>query len=359
MAQSCDVLIVGGGIAGLSLAARLGNDMQVAVVEAESALAYHASSRSARQLQPSHGPLPIRTLTGRTIAAVEDISAHIGRRILNDRPLIFTGTEDDVAARLAASDVLQRISVDEALSRSPELRPEAVQAAALDDSALQVEADVLLDYYRDQALGAGVQIHCNAPVHTAQQVSAGWTVGAGEEAFHAGTVVNAAGAWADPLAIIFGVRILGLEPYRRTAAVVDTSRPVAEDGHMIRGADGSFYYRPEGTQLLISPCETVASQAEDAQPITADVDRLVERINSATTFSIKNIVRSWTGLRTEPGDGLPMVGYDEEAPDFFWLAGQGGYGIQTSWAMADLAASLITGSTTDADPVAKALSPLR
>lgn len=359
MAQSCDVLIVGGGIAGLSLAARLGKDMQVAVVEAESSLAYHTSSRSARQMQPSHGPAPIRTLTERSIAAVEDISEEIGRRILSPRPLIFIGNEDDVAAKLAGSDVLQQIPVEEALRRSPELRPEALQAAALDESSLQVEADVLVDYYRDQAVAAGVQIHCDAPVHTAQQVSAGWIVGAGEEAFHAGTVVNAAGAWADPLAVVFGVRILGLEPFRRTAAVVDTSRQVAEDGHMVLGADGSFYYRPDGTQLLISPCETVPSRAEDAQPLAGDVERLVDRINSVTTWGITGIDRSWTGLRTEPADGLPVVGYDEEAPHFFWLAGQGGYGIQTSWAMAELAAGLITGSTTDADPVAKALSPLR
>ncbi|GAB3248998.1 NAD(P)/FAD-dependent oxidoreductase [Arthrobacter pigmenti] len=359
MAQTCDVLIVGGGIAGLSLAARLGPEMQVALVEAESSLAYHTSSRSARQMQPSHGPAPIRTLTERSISAVEDISDRIGRRILSPRPLMFIGTEDDVALKLSASEVLQPISIEEALQRSPDLRPEALQAAALDDSSLQVEADVLVDYYRDQALAAGAQIHCDAPVHTAQQVSAGWIVGAGEEAFHAGTVVNAAGAWADPLAVISGVRILGLEPFRRTAAVVNTSEPVAEDGHMILGADGSFYYRPDGTQLLISPCETVASQAEDARPIAADVDRLMERINSVTTLGITGVDRAWTGLRTEPADGLPMVGYDEEAPHFFWLAGQGGYGIQTSWAMADLAAGLITGSISDDDPVARPLSPLR
>ncbi len=359
MAVNCDVLIIGGGIAGLSLAARLGTEADVVLVEAEGSLAYHTSSRSARQMQPSHGPAPIRELTERSIAKVDGISEDIGRRILSPRPLMFIGSRDDVQARLADNGVLKSISPSEALERSPDLRPEAVEAAALDDSALQVEADVLLDYYRDRALEAGVQINCGAPVHTAQRVGAGWVVGAGEEAFKALTVVNAAGAWADPLAVVFGVRTLGLEPYRRTAAVVNTAEPVAADGHMILGANGSFYYRPDGAQLLISPCEAVPSQAEDAKPVPADVERLMQRINGVTTLGLTTVDRSWTGLRTERVDGLPVVGSDEEAPHFFWLAGQGGYGIQTSWAMADLAAGLITGALTDTDPIAAALSPLK
>lgn len=358
MAENCDVLIVGGGIAGLSLAARLGRECSVALVEAESALAYHTSSRSARQMQPSHGPWAIRQLTERSIAEVDGISGAIGRRILTPRPLMFIGSTEDVEAKLAGNDVLVPISAAEALERSPDLRPEAFEAAALDDSALQVEADVLVDYYRQQAVEAGVQIHCDAPVHTAQQVGAGWVVGAGDEAFKARTVVNAAGAWADPLAVVFGVRTLGLEPYRRTAAVVNTEEPVAEDGHMILAADGSFYYRPDGTQLLVSPCEAVPSRAEDAKPVAADVERLMEKVNAVTTLGLTSVDRAWTGLRTERAGGMPVVGFDEEAPHFFWLAGQGGYGIQTSWAMADLAAGLIMGTIDDTDPVAAALSPL-
>lgn len=357
--MNCDVLIVGGGIAGLSLAARLGSEANVVLVEAESSLSYHTSSRSARQMQPSHGPAPIRKLTERSIAQVEDISAEVGHRILSPRPLMFIGSEEDVAAKLAGNQILKSIPQHEALQRSPDLRPQAFEAAALDDSALQVEADVLVDYYRNRAEKVGVHIYRNAPVHTGQRVGAGWIVGAGEEAFNAGTVVNAAGAWADPLAVIFGVRTLGLEPHRRTAAVVNTGRPVPEDGHMILSADGSFYYRPDGAQLLISPCETVPSQAEDAKPVAADVERLMRKIDGVSTLGLTTVERAWTGLRTERADGMPVVGFDEEAPHFFWLAGQGGYGIQTSPAMAELAAGLITGAIADTDPVAAALSPLK
>lgn len=358
MAENCDVLIVGGGIAGLSLAARLGRECSVALVEAESSLAYHTSSRSARQMQPSHGPWPIRQLTERSIEKVEGISSEIGRRILSPRPLMFIGSTEDVEAKLSGNEVLVPISTAEALERSPDLRPEAFEAVALDESALQVEADVLVDYYHDRALEAGVQIHCDAPVHTAQQVGAGWVVGAGDEAFKARTVVNAAGAWADPLAVIFGVRTLGFEPYRRTAAVVNTREPVPEDGHMILAADGSFYYRPDGAQLLVSPCEAVPSRAEDAKPVAADVERLMEKVNGVTTLGLTSVDRAWTGLRTERAGGMPVVGFDEEAPHFFWLAGQAGYGIQTSWAMADLATGLIMGTIDGTDPIAAALSPL-
>lgn len=357
--MNCDVLIIGGGIAGLSLAARLGGQCSVVLVEAEGSLAYHTSSRSARQMQPSYGPPAIRALTARSIEQVEGISEAIGHRILSPRPLLFIGRQDQVASKLAASDHLRAITAAEALERSPDLRPDYLEAAALDDTALQVEADVLVDYYRNRALDAGVQIHCDSPVHTAQRTSAGWTVGAGRQAYNAATVVNAAGAWADPLAIIFGVQILGLEPHRRTAAIVSTKQPVDPTGHMIIGADDSFYYRPEGHQLLMSPCESVPSRAEDAQPVAADVERLRNHINRVTTMELTGIERSWTGLRTERADGMPVVGFDEEAPGFFWLAGQGGYGIQTSWAMADLAGSLLDGTLAADDPIAAALSPLR
>ncbi len=354
--MNTDVLIVGGGIAGLSLAWKLSPHAAVVLVEAEGTLAYHTSSRSARQMQPSYGPAPIQELTARSIDAVRGISVELGRPIVVPRPLIFIGSNADVAAGTAANTYLSPLAHAEALALCPDLRPDAFAAASLDDSAMEVDVPVLLEYYRSRAEAAGAQIITGAPVHTAQRTAAGWLVGAGEEAITSTVLVNAAGAWADPLAVIAGVGIQCLRPHRRTAATVLTARPVDPAAPMIAGADGSFYYRPEGSGLLISPCESVPSMAEDARPVEADVRQLIARINAVTSLGITDVERTWTGLRTSAPDGLPVVGFDPEAPGFFWLAGQGGYGIQTSAAMAELAAGLIRSPGEPLSPLAKALA---
>lgn len=355
--MDCDVLIVGGGVAGLSLAAAMASRCSVVLVEAEPSLAYHTSSRSARQMQPSYGPAPVKELTRRSIAMVRSLAESAGLQILRPRPLIFIGSEAQVAAQLAVNSYLEQIPAEEALGLSPDLRAEAFEAACFDGSALEVEVNALLRHYENRAVDAGAGIVRGSPVHTAQRTRNGWTVGAGQQAFTAGTVVNAAGAWADPLAVLFGVENQGLQPYRRTAAIVSTERRVNPDGPMIGAADDSFYYRPDGSHLLISPCESVPSIAEDAQPVPADVERLVQRLNTVTSLGITTVERAWTGLRTVPADGLPVVGFDQEAPGFFWLAGQGGYGIQTSAAMAELAAGLVFGELDATDEVAAALAP--
>lgn len=349
--MNADVLIVGGGIAGLSLAWKLAPRVKVVLVEAEGSLAYHTSSRSARQMQPSYGPGPIKELTALSIAAVQEISAELGHSILAPRPLIFIGSEKEAAAQSAANGYLMPLSHADALRLSPDLRPEAFQAACLDDSALEVDVPELLEYYRSRAVAAGAEINVAAPVHTALRTGTGWTVGAGSNAYSAAVVINAAGAWADPLAVIFGVGIQGLRPHRRTAAVVTTERPVNPAGPMIAAADDTFYYRPDGADLLMSPCESVPSVPEDAKPVDEDVRRLMDRINAVTNLGISGLRRSWTGLRTGAPDGLPVVGYDPEAPGFFWLAGQGGYGIQTSAALAGMAAELILSNGTSSGTV--------
>jgi len=362
-AVNADVLIVGGGIAGLSLAWQLAPRANVVLLEAEGTLAYHTSSRSARQMQPSYGPGPIKELTARSIRAVQQISAELGHSILSPRPLIFIGTEAESAAQSGANGYLKPLSHADALRMSPDLRPESFEAACLDDSALEVDVPQLLEYYRAQAVAAGAAINTDAPVHTAQRTGSGWTVGAGSNAYSAAVVVNAAGAWADPLAVVFGVGIQGLRPHRRTAAIVSTERPVDPAAPMIAAADDTFYYRPDGSDLLISPCESVPCIAEDAKPVDADVRRLMQRIDAVTSLGISGLRRSWTGLRTTAPDGLPVVGYDPEAPGFFWLAGQGGYGIQTSAAMATMASELIlTGGKSCGEvpaAVAEALSASR
>ena len=339
MAAHYDVLIVGGGIAGLSLASALAGRCSVALVEAEQELAYHTSSRSARQLIPSYGPPVVQELTVRTLELLAARDAELPEPVLTPRSFMLIGSEADVSAE--ASGHMRSIPVDRSLELCPALLPGTFAAAGLDTGSFGCNAPVLLEDHRKRALAAGADIFTGARVHSAQRVGTGWQVGAGAEGFSAGVLVNAAGAWADELAVISGVEKLGLQPYRRTAAIAAVEHPLPGQSPMVAAADNTFYFRREGNDVLISPSETVPSGPEDARPRPGDVERLVERLNSMTSLGIREIRRAWTGLRTEAADGVPVAGFDAEAAGFYWLAGQGGYGFQTSAAMAELAAAQI------------------
>jgi glycine/D-amino acid oxidase-like deaminating enzyme len=339
MAAQYDVLIVGGGIAGLSLASALAGNCSVALVEAEQELAYHTSSRSARQLIPSYGPPVVQELTVRTLELIAARDAELPGPVLTPRSFMLIGSEQAVAAE--ASGHMRSITQAEALELCPALVPDSFAAAGLDTGSFGCNAPLLLEDHRQRALAAGVDIITGARVHSAQRVGSGWQVGAGMEAFEAGVLVNAAGAWADELAVISGVEKLGLQPYRRTAAIAAVERPLPEHSPMVAAADNTFYFRRDGDDVLISPSESVPSGPEDAKPRPGDIERLVARLNQMTTLGITEVRRAWTGLRTEAADGVPVAGFDAEAPGFYWLAGQGGYGFQTSSAMAELAAAQI------------------
>jgi D-arginine dehydrogenase len=339
MSANYAVVIVGGGIAGLSLASALAGKCSVALVEAEQELAYHASARSARQLIPSYGPAVVQDLTVRTLELIAARDADLPEPVLSPRSFMLIGDED--AVREEASGHMRRITHEEALELCPVLEPAAFTAAGLDTGSFGCNAPVLLEDHRQRAAAAGVDIVTGAKVHSAQRLGSGWQIGAGQEGFQAGVMVNAAGAWADELAVISGVEKLGLQPYRRTAAIVAVEHSLPEGCPMVAAADESFYFRRDGADVLISPSETVPSGPEDARPYPGDVEAPIARLNSVTTLGIRGVRKAWTGLRTEAADSVPVVGFDAEAPGFFWLAGQGGYGFQTSSGIAELAAELI------------------
>ena len=350
MSANYDVVIVGGGIAGLSLASALAGKCSVALVEAEQSLAYHTSARSARQLIPSYGPPVVQELTLRTL---ELIGAQDGTRpepVLSPRSFMLIGDEDSrPGSRPAAT--CTRSATPRPWSSARPCNPDSFAAAGLDTGSFACNAPLLLEDHRERAEAGGVDIITGARVHSAQRLGSGWELGAGQEGFQAAVVVNAAGAWADELAVLSGVEKLGLQPYRRTAAIVDVEHPLPQGCPMVAAADDSFYFRPDGRrQVLISPSETVPSGPEDAQPYPGDVEALIARLNTVTTLGIGGVRRAWTGLRTEAADGVPVVGFDAEAPGFFWLAGQGGYGFQTSSGIAELAAELILAGQGAAEP---------
>ncbi|MDN3483367.1 FAD-dependent oxidoreductase [Arthrobacter sp. APC 3897] len=357
----CDILVVGGGIAGLSLASALAGRTDVLVAEAEPTLGFHTSSRSARQLIPSYGPAVIQDLTVRTLALIRALEVHLPKPVLTARSFLLVGSEESVRDR--ASGHMHPITPAQMMALAPELKPGHFPAAGLDTTSVGCDTDALMDYHRRRILDRGARILTGAPVRSACREAGGdsngrWVTEAGEQSITSRVVVNAAGAWADELADLYSVRRRGLQPYRRTAAVVDVEHPLADGAPMVADADETFYYRADGNRVLVSPSESVPSAPMDARPHPGDVAALVELVNSVTTLGITGIVRSWTGLRTQTADGLPVVGYDDVVPGFFWLAGQGGYGFQTSSGLAETAAAMLQGEEPEL-PVAEALSPAR
>lgn len=352
-----DVAVVGGGIAGVSVAGVLAGTpgLRVAVLEREPQLGYHASGRSAAAFLESYGSPEIRALTQASRATLDAAG------LLAPRPLVWLAPAEDapkLAALVEAEPALRTASEAEVRSLCPAIRPGWSALSAIEEGAQDLDVAGLLEHYRRLAVTGGVTFHTGVSIEDGFWVDDRWVLRTGLGLVSARTVVNAAGAWADDLARRCGLFELGLVPYRRTVAVVsaaaDRSWPLVAD------IDDNFYFRPEGDGLLVSPADETRSEPVDARPETEDVALALERVNEATTLELRHVRTTWAGLRTFAPDRNPVVGFSD--PGFCWLAGQGGYGMQTAPAMATLAAALVRG---DAVPpplpatLPDALSPTR
>lgn len=342
MTHTADIAIIGGGIAGLSLAAAIGDRASVVVIEAEPELFHHTSSRSAQQMQPTYGPAPVRALTTASIPLVDEKAERAGVPVYMPRPLLwlhYSADRGPFETLLATVPGLTAIGAAEAVRMLPVLKPELLVDAAVDLSAVEVDVPLLLAWYRSDAVAAGATVLTGARVTAATRVGEVWRLTAGSEAVEAQVVVNASGAWVDAVAALFDARPRGLTPKRRTVAVAPASRPVDPAWPMASDVADRFYFRPRGEAILASALEDVVSEPEDAQPFDDDVATVIERVNAATDLGLGTPIATWTGLRTLSPDTSPVVGFDDDVAGFYWLAGQGGYGIQTSAALARYAAA--------------------
>jgi len=339
-----DIVIVGGGIAGLSLAAAIGGRRSVVLVEAEETFAFHTSSRSAQQMQPTYGPPEIRAITRASIPLVQDIARAIGSNILSPRPLLWCGfgeTTIELADLIAHNPGVSDLTTARALELLPVLRGDLLAFAGIDNNAHQVDVSALLRWYQAEAERTGATLLTASPVTSAIRSGGSWIITAGAYTISAPVVVNASGAWADTVAGIFDQPTKGLHPYRRTVVVADAAGAAVDPNWpMANNSDDSFYFRPDGLQILASPMEDIVTTAQDARPLRKDIDTIIDRVNAATTLELVES-RAWTGLRTLAVDGLPVVGWGDDEHSFYWLAGQGGYGIQTSTGIARFAAAAL------------------
>jgi D-arginine dehydrogenase len=350
--DSIDVCIIGGGMAGASVAFHLAPHASVVLLEREPHVGYHSTGRSAALYAPQYGSAVIRRLTaaaGAFLSAAPDGFAAVP--LMTDRGFMTIGSvaqrpalaRHEAIAR-ASGQTATRLSAREAREIVPSLRPEATDWALLDSTAQDLDVEALLQGFLRGARAHGARVLTARDVAVLERDRGGWRVGGADFDVRARVVVDAAGAWADEIAGRAGVPPLGLVPHRRTAFIFDGPENVAiARWPMVSDADELFYFKPEAGRLLGSLAEEVPSPPTDAQPDALDVAVAVDRIEQTVDFSVRRVLRSWTGLRVFGRDRDPVSGFEPGVPGFYWHAAIGGYGIQTAPALGEFAAAMILG----------------
>ena len=343
---------------GTSLAFELAADHRVVLLEREDRPGYHSSGRSAAMLIASYGTDVVRGLT----KASRDFLEHppegfTETPLLSARGHLHIGREDQLPhldaleaqirphvpslKRLNGPEVVEAaLLVDPAYPAAGLLEPDAM---AIDDSALHQ------GYLSGFARRGGTLVTDADVLSIARGAAATWRVETPAGAFEAPVLVNAAGAWAENIAALAGAAAIGLEPKRRTAILLDPPEAAGRlaDTPMVTDVDDAFYVKPEGDALMVSPADETPSQPTDAQPEELDVAIAVDRYEKLTGSTVRTIRRRWAGLRSFVPDHSPVIGFAPDAPGFFWLAGQGGFGIMTAPGAARLAAGMIDGRNLD------------
>ena len=362
-----DFVIIGAGIAGASVGWELAARHRVLLLERESQPGYHTTGRSAALYSATYGTPNIRALTRASRAFYDAPPPEFGGApILTPRGVVYLAGPDQLdlldaayAEILPLNPGVRRLTRDELLAELPCLRPEAVAAGMSEPGAADIDVHALHQGYLRGLRQRGGAIRCNAEVTGLQRLDDGWRVTlAGGEAITAGAVVNAAGAWADVVAALAGVPPIGLEPRRRTAFTFPVPAGMDASGWpAVIGIDESYYFKPDAGQLLGSPANADPVPPHDVQPEEFDIALGIHLIQEATSLRIERPTATWAGLRSFVADGDLVIGFDDACPGFFWLAAQGGYGIQSAAGASLLAASLIAGQPLPAELAAHGVEP--
>ncbi len=368
-----DFLIIGAGIAGASIGCFLAPHGRVTLLERESQPGYHSTGRSAALFLASYGTAQVRALTLASRAFFERPPAGFAESaILTPRGTLFVAApgqdellDEHCALLRRMSPQSRRLSRDAALALVPVLRPERLLGAALEPDASDIDVHALHQGYLRGLRRHGGALVNDAEVTHIERHGGTWVVQAGGREHRAPRLVNAAGAWCDAVAQLAGVPPIGLQPKRRSAFVfapppgLDVSRWPS-----VISADESWYLKPDAGLLLGSPANADPVPAQDVQPEELDIALGIDRIQTHTTLQIRRPLRTWAGLRSFVADGDLVGGFDAQVPGFFWVAAQGGYGIQTSAAMGQACAALLRGEAlpqhlADFGLTAAMLSPAR
>ena len=360
-----DVIVLGAGMAGASIAAELAPHRRLLLLELEDQPGRHTTGRSAAMFFESYGNATVRGLTRASRAFLEHPPAGFADvPLMGPRAALFVAGPQaeprlqEMRASFQEGTGLKALPREEALRLVPILRPEAVAAAALDDSGCDMEVAAILQGYLRLLRRAGAQVVLGASEVALQRAAGVWTVDCRAGRFQAPVLVNATGAWADVVARQAGARPVGLQPMRRTAMTI--AAPEGLDSRhwpMVIDIDETVYFKPDAGQLLLSPANEDPMDPCDVAPEELDIALAVDRFEALTTHPVRRIAHRWAGLRSFVADRAPVAGWDPQAEGFFWLAGQGGYGIQMAPALARAAAALLRGQALPADIAAQGVTP--
>lgn len=372
MNKTYDIAIIGAGIAGTTVAARLVDQARVVLLESESQPAYHTTGRSAALFLRSYGPAPIRALTRASEAFFQspllDFRATSAESLLTERSALTIATEDKLAqleamrASLSEYPEVRMLDAEQTRAIAPYLRPDFAAAGLLEPTPWEIDVHRLMELHLTHYRSNGGRLLTDTAIEHIRKQGDHWQLTTRNGSITAGIVVNAAGAWAGELGLMAGAMDIGLTPKRRTAMIIDKPdtrnwQCAADDMPVIADVDESFYLKSDAGRLLISPADETPSAPCDAQPEELDIAICVDRIETAFDIEIGRIQRAWAGLRSFVADKCPVCGYDPSVDNFFWLAGQGGYGIQTSPALSAVAASLVLGQDIPGRVTEQGLNP--
>ncbi len=358
MRDQVDVLIIGAGIAGSSLAYELAADASVLLLEREPEPGYHSTGRSAAMLTETYGTATVRTLA---IASRNFLAnpppGFSATPLLSPRSMLHIARADQRAALedahrravelVPSVQLLDRASV---CAAAPLLDPDYAAGGLLEPESMAIDVAALHQGYLRGLRQRGGRLRTDTVIQAITRRPTVWQVDAPDARFTADVLVDAAGAWADEVAAMANIAPIGLVPKRRTAVLLDP--PIGLDPAawpMVIDVDEHFYFKPEGGQLLVSPADETPVAPCDVQPEEIDVAHAVDRYQRVTGRSVRRIAHRWAGLRSFVADHGPVVGPDHTASNFVWLAGQGGFGIMTAPALARVAASLVRTGTMPAD----------
>ncbi len=349
-----DCVVIGAGIAGASIAAELAEGLKVLLLERESQAGYHTTGRSAALYTVAYGPPVIRALTRASGGFFQKPdSSFLSEPLLSKRGVVFVAREDQrkamQALRCDLGDAVRELDAAEVEEAAPLLRKGYAASGLLDATASDIDVHALHQHYLRTFKSRGGELRTKTNVMALER-GREWTVHTRTGTVIAPIVVNASGAWADEIAALAGVACRGLVPKRRTALIVASPDNV-QPGRwpMVVDVEEQFYLKPDAGKLLISPADADPSPPCDAHPDEMQIAVCIDRIERAFDLSIRRIESKWAGLRSFLPDGCPLAAYEPTAPGFFWLAGQGGYGIQTAPALARAAAALVQGRSLPAD----------
>jgi D-arginine dehydrogenase len=335
-----DVLIVGAGMAGASLAAALAPAARVTILEAEAQPGYHSTGRSAAFWSESYGGPSIQPLTTASGPMLADF--------LRPRGAIHLAENAGALATLASQFPALMRPIDRGALEAaiPSLRP-GWNAGLEEPSCADIDVAGLHAFYLKQARQAGAELVTDVRVDSIGRSAGRWRIAG----YAADVLVNAAGAWADAIAAMAGERPIGIQPYRRTIAQLRIDPPAPANLPLVVDAGARFYFKPEaGGRLWLSPHDETPCDPCDCAPEELDVALAIDRLEQVVDWRIEAVERKWAGLRSFAPDRLPVYGYSESRRGFFWCAGQGGFGIQTAPAAARLAAALLLGTAPALDP---------